>query len=109
MRNSVRLIGHLGSDATVHDGKNGKAVRFSIATNEYKVNAKGEKEEQTTWHKVVSFRENHQNLAKFLLSGGQVAVDGKLSYGSYEDKEGHKVNTTDIIAREIVLLSKKEA
>lgn len=108
MKNTVSLIGNLGSDALVREGKKGKVVSFSLATNEYRTNEKGEKEDVVTWHRIVAFREHHQKLAKYLLSGTKLGVEGKISYGSYTDKEGRQVPTAEIVADDLYLLSKKE-
>lgn len=108
LRNKVQLIGNLGNNPeiiTLESGK--KLAKFSIATNETYKNAKGEKVEDTQWHNVVTWEKTAEFVEKYLEKGKEVAIAGKLTSRSYDDKEGVKKYITEIIANEILLLGSK--
>lgn len=110
IKNKVQLVGNVGKDLDVKSSSSGKKiVRFSLATNETYKNEAGEKTTNTDWHRLVCFGKTADIVEKYVSKGSQIAIEGKLSNGSYEDKEGIKRYTTDIIVNEILLLdSKKE-
>lgn len=108
IRNSVQLIGHLGKDPEVKALANGKSLaKCSLATNDYYLSANGEKQQQTQWHNLVAFGKNAQFMEKFLQKGAEVAVHGKLTYHTYEDKEGKQRMITEVFVNEILSLSRK--
>ena len=82
-------------------------AKFSIATNETYKNAKGEKVENTQWHNVVAWEKTAEIVEKYLEKGKEVAIEGKLTSRSYDDKEGVKKYITEIIANEILLIGAK--
>jgi single-strand DNA-binding protein len=102
--NKVILVGNLGKDAETKFTPSGVAVtKFPIATSRrWKDQQSGEWKEETDWHNVVLWRS--ENLANYLLKGKQVYVEGRLQTRSYEDKEGKKVWTTEVVAEEVILL-----
>ena len=102
--NKVILLGHIGRDAETHFTPNGIAVtKFSVATtHSWKSQSSDEWEEETNWTNVVLWRS--ENLASYLTKGQQVYLEGRLQNRSYEDKEGRRVYTSDVISDEIVLL-----
>lgn len=102
--NKVILLGHLGRDAETRFTPSGVAVsRFSVATNwRVKDNATGEWKDQTDWHNVVLWRQ--ENLAQYLTKGKQVYVEGRLQTRSYEDKDGQKKYSTEVVADDLILL-----
>ena len=102
--NKVLLIGNLGRDAETKFTPSGAAVtRFSVATKRsWKDQATNEFKEETNWTNVTVWRQ--EKLANYLTKGKQVYVEGRLQTGSYDDKDGKKVYTTDVIADEIILL-----
>ena len=105
LKNRVQLIGNLGQDPetkTLESGK--KVVRFTLATNDSFKNGEGQKVSETTWHNVVAWNGLADVAGKFLKKGGQVAVEGKIVYRSYEDKTGATKNITEIVANELLLL-----
>lgn len=109
MRNRVQLIGRLGQDPEVKELDNGrKLVRMSIATNEEYMN-NGEKVKQTTWHNLVAWGKLAEICGKYLEKGSEIAVEGKLIYRQWEDKEGVKRNTTEIHLNEMLMLDKKSS
>lgn len=108
LRNKVQLIGNLGNNPEVKQLENGsKVANFSIATNETYKNAKGEKVTDTQWHNVVAWNKTAEILEKFTNKGSEIALEGKLTSRSYEDKEGNKKYITEVVADEILLLDKK--
>ena len=91
LRNKVQLIGHLGADVELKTLDNGNSVaRISVATNEYYKNKAGEKVTDTTWHNVVAWGKTAELANQLLKKGSEVALEGKLSNRSYEDKTGVK-------------------
>ncbi len=102
--NKVLLIGNLGRDAETKFTASGAAVtRFSVATKRtWKDQATNEFKEETNWTNVTVWRQ--EKLANYLTKGKQVYVEGRLQSRSYDDKDGKKVYTTDVIADEIILL-----
>jgi single-strand DNA-binding protein len=102
--NKVILVGHLGRDAETKFTPGGAAVtRFSVATNRrWKDKDSGEWKEETDWSNVVLWRS--ENLANYLTKGKQIYVEGRLQTRSYEDKDGKKVYTTEVVADDVILL-----
>lgn len=107
--NKVILIGHLGRDAeTAYTPSNVARTRFSVATNRrWKDQATGEWKEETEWTNVVLWRS--ENLAQYLTKGKQVYVEGRLQTRSYDDKDGKKVWTTEVVADDVILLGGRGA
>lgn len=109
IKNSVQLMGHLGRDLEFTTFENGNSMaKGTIATNEYYINAKGEKITDTQWHNIVAWGKLAQNMSNILKKGSEFTVKGKLSHRSYEDKEGNKKYMTEVVVSEFLALSKKE-
>ena len=106
-RNQVQLIGNVGEDPkiTLLDGDR-KVANFPMATNEYYTNNQGEKVQNTDWHQVVAWGKTADIVENYVPKGKEIAVDGKLTSRSYEDKAGNKRYITEIICNEILLLGK---
>ncbi len=108
LRNKVQLIGHLGADPEIKTFDSGKKkVKLSLATSESYKSASGEKVEQTQWHNLIVWGKTADIAEKYLHKGSELAVDGKLSYRSYDDKNGDKKYITEIIVNELMMLAKK--
>jgi len=102
LKNRVQLIGNLGADPDVRQLENGTTLaKFSLATSETYKNASGQKVTNTQWHNLVAFGPTAAYAGKYLKKGQKVAVDGKLSHRSYEDKEGTKKYITEVVVNEI--------
>lgn len=103
--NKVILIGHLGKDAETRFTTAGAAVtNFTLATNRrFKDNQTGEWKDETEWHNVVLWRA--ENLANYLTKGKQIYVEGRLRTRSWDDKDGNKRYTTEVMAEDVILLS----
>ncbi len=102
--NKVILVGNLGRDAETKFTPSGASVtRFSVATTRsWKDQASNEWKEETNWTNVVLWRQ--ENLANYLTKGKQVYVEGRLQTRSYDDKDGKKVYTTEVVADDVLLL-----
>jgi single-strand DNA-binding protein len=102
--NKVILIGHLGRDAeTAYTASQVAVTKFSVATNRrWKDQQTGEWKEETDWTRVVLWR--GENVAPYLTKGKQIFVEGRLQTRSYDDKDGKKVWTTEVVADDVILL-----
>jgi len=108
LRNSVKLIGHLGKDPEVRTFESGKRVaKFTIATTDSFKNQKGEKVQDTQWHNLVIWGKLADVAEKFLKKGSEVAIEGKLVHKVYETSAGEKRFTTEISVNEMLMLGRK--
>ncbi|WP_162126679.1 single-stranded DNA-binding protein [Flavobacterium phycosphaerae] len=107
MRNKVQLIGHVGQEPEVKTFDGGKkVVNITIATNDYYTNDKGEKVEQTEWHRVSAWGKVADIIEKYVTKGKEICIEGKLTHRSYEDKDGTKRYITEVVANDVLLLGK---
>jgi single-strand DNA-binding protein len=108
LKNKVQLIGNLGGAPEVKNTESGKKlVRFSVATNESYRNAKGERVKETQWHNVIAWGTVAEVVEKYLVKGSEIALEGKLIYRNYTDKEGLKKSVTEIQMNEMLMLGAK--
>ncbi|WP_372936718.1 single-stranded DNA-binding protein [Mariniphaga sediminis] len=108
LRNSVRLIGHLGDNPKVRKLDSGKTVaNFSIATNEIYYDQSGKKVSETTWHRLVAWGRQAEVVENYLKKGSEIALEGKLTNRSYEDKNGEKQYISEIVVNSLMMLDKK--
>lgn len=105
--NKVILVGHLGKDPELRylEG-NVSVASFPLATSET-FNKDGRKVEQTEWHNIVMWRGLADVAAKYLTKGRLVYIEGKLRTRSYEDKEGIRRYTTEIVAESFNILGRR--
>ena len=107
IRNKVQLIGNVGNDPEIKTLESGrKLAQLTIATNEVYRNDKGEKVEQTEWHRITAWGKTAELIEKYVVKGKEIAVEGKLTHRSYDDKNGEKRYITEVVVNEILLLSK---
>ena len=106
MKNKVQLIGHVGQEPEVKTINNKKVANITLATNDAYTNDKGEKVEQTEWHRLSAWGKTAEIIEKYVVKGKEIAVTGKLTYRSYDDKEGVKRYITEILVSEVLLLGK---
>ncbi|MFQ5428262.1 MAG: single-stranded DNA-binding protein [Thermodesulfobacteriota bacterium] len=105
--NKVILLGNLGADPEVRYLPSGVAVaNFSLATTET-YTKDGEKVTKTEWHKIVAFRRLGEICGEFLSKGKQVYIEGKIQYRDWEDKDGNKRYSTEIVADTMQMLGSK--
>jgi single-strand DNA-binding protein len=105
--NKVILIGRLGRDPEMkYTGSGTPFCRFSIATDEgWTDKATGEKQERTEWHNIVVWDRLAEICNEYLRKGRLVYIEGALQTREWDDQEGNKRKTTEIRARDMVLLS----
>jgi single-strand DNA-binding protein len=106
--NKVILIGRLGKDPEVRKINEGTTVcNFPLATREVYKNSDGSYNEQTEWHNIVMWRGVAERAERILKKGFNVFIEGKIKTRSWDDKEGHKRYTTEIVVENFQLLEKK--
>jgi single-strand DNA-binding protein len=112
--NKVILIGNLGADPEVRSTANGSRVAtISVATSRQWKNPAGERQEKTEWHRVVCWNNKGNALAdvveRYCKKGEKVYIEGSIEYRSWQDREGQTRYTTEITARDLILLSSRSA
>ncbi|REE83802.1 single-strand DNA-binding protein [Lutibacter oceani] len=108
LRNKVQLIGHLGNKPEIITLDNGKKLaKFSLATNETYKNASGEKVTNTDWHNLIAWNKTAEIAEQYLEKGREIAIEGKLTTRSYDDKDGNKRYITEVVINELLLLGTK--
>ncbi len=104
--NKVILIGRLGADPEVKTVGSGQQVaRLSVATSENWTDKEGQKQERTEWHRIVVWGKLAELCGRYLAKGRQVYVEGRLQTRSWEDQQGAKKYTTEIVANTVQFLS----
>ena len=108
--NKVMVIGNLGADPEVRSTASGTRVAtLSIATSRSWNSKAGERQEKTEWHRVVLWNSKFVQLAdtaeKYLKKGDRVYIDGRIEYRTWEDRDGKTRYTTEINAREMIMLT----
>lgn len=105
--NKVMLIGYLGADPEVRYTPSGSAVaNFRIATTEQWTDKEGGKQEKTEWHKIVAWRKLGETCGEYLHKGSLVYIEGSLQTRDWEDRDGNKRYTTEIVARRMQMLDR---
>lgn len=107
-KNSVSLIGIVGKDAEMRQTQQGAHyAHISLATSMggYKKKDGTDVPEVTQWHRVVAWNSLADFAGKYIKKGTKIAVDGMITYNTYKNQQGVDVNTTDIIASDIVLMT----
>ena len=108
MVNKVFLIGRLGADPEVRYTPDGTMVTsFRLATDEQWKDKSGQKVQRTEWHRIVTFGKLAEICGNFLSKGKLIFVDGRIRTQSWEDKEGNKRYTTEIVAANMQMLDSK--
>jgi len=108
--NKVLLIGNVGQVPELRSTAGGQSVMtIRMATNERYKNKDGEWTDRTEWHTIVVWGKRAEGLSKILQKGTHLYIEGKLQTRQWDDKEGQKRYTTEIVAREVLLLGKKDA
>jgi single-strand DNA-binding protein len=105
--NKVIIVGNLGKDPEVRYAPNGKAVaNISVATSEtWKDKDSGDQVDKTEWHRIVFYNRLAEIVGEYLTKGAKVFVEGTLRTRKWEDKDGVERYTTEIIAKEMQMLS----
>jgi len=105
--NKVMIIGNLGADPELRYTSNNQAVvTLSVATNEVRGGKNGgERQEHTEWHRVVVFGRTAENCAEYLKKGSPLYLEGRIQTRAWDDDQGHKRYTTEIVANLVQFLS----
>ena len=107
LRNKVQLIGRLGQDPEIINFEDGtKMAKFSLATDDSYKDKKGQKVERAYWHNVVVKGGLVKVVEEYITKGKEIAVEGKLTNRSWDDKDGNKRYITEILCSELLMLSK---
>jgi len=105
MVNKVILVGRLGKDPEVRYTPDGTMVtNFNLATDEQWKDKSGEKTQKTEWHRIVTFGKLAEICGNYLVKGKLIYIEGRIQTRSWEDKEGVKRFTTEIIATNMQML-----
>ncbi len=109
--NKVILIGNLGADPEVKYTPQGNVpvANLRVATTErWQDRASGEWQEKTEWHRVVAWRGLAERAQRFLRKGKQVYIEGRLETRKWQDRDGNDRYTTEVIARQLMILGRRE-
>jgi len=97
--NKVILIGNLGANPEIRQTQGGQSVaNLRIATTERWTDRNGQKQEQTEWHRVVVFGKQAEIVGQYLTKGRKVAVEGRLQTRQWQDQQGQKRFSTEVVA-----------
>jgi len=108
--NKAILIGNLGKDPEVRYTPSGLGVaNFNIATSEAWTNKEGVKETRTEWHRIVAFGKLAEICGEYLSKGKQVYIEGRIQTRDWEDKDGVKRYTTEIVASQMLMLGSRDS
>tara|TARA_B100000073_G_scaffold274570_1_gene234539 strand:- start:1947 stop:2369 length:423 start_codon:yes stop_codon:yes gene_type:complete len=107
--NKALIIGNLGQDPEIKYTQSGSPVaNLSVATSErWKDKNTGEQKEQTEWHRVVVFGRLAEIAEQYLKKGSKIFIEGKIQTRDWEDADGNKKYTTEVVAREMTMLDSK--
>ena len=108
--NKVLLIGNLGRDPEVRYTSSGKAVAtFTLATSQQWKDQGGTDQERTEWHRVVAWGRLGEVCGEYLSKGRQVFIEGRIQTREWEDQEGNKRTTVEIVANDMIMLGGRGA
>jgi len=103
--NKVILVGNLGADPELkYTPSNRPVCNLSVATNEVWKDKGGQKQERTEWHRVNVWGDQAEHCSKYLVKGRMVYVEGRIQTRSWDDKEGKKRYSTEVVADRVVFL-----
>lgn len=109
MINKVILVGRTGKGPeSTNLRDNGKVTKISIATSESYTDKSGNKKETVEWHNLTFWGNLAEIAEKYLSKGKLIFVEGKLHHSSYEDKDGHKQNRSEVVVEKLRILERKE-
>lgn len=107
--NKVILIGNLGRDPELRYTQGGQAVaNFTLATTDRFSSKDGERQERTEWHRIVAWARTAELCAQYLSKGRSVYIEGRLQTREWEDREGQKRRTTEIVAQTVQFLGGRD-
>ncbi|MBN1226045.1 MAG: single-stranded DNA-binding protein [Deltaproteobacteria bacterium] len=107
--NKVILVGYLGADPEIRYTPSGAAVaNFRMATTEQWSTKEGQRQERTEWHRIVAWRKLGEICGQYLHKGSMVYIEGRLQTRSWDDRDGNKRYTTEIIAQGMQMLDRAD-
>jgi single-strand DNA-binding protein len=107
--NKVILVGRVGVNPELKNLDAGnKVTNFTMATSEYFKDKSGAKQEKTEWHNIVAWGTLAEIVAKNVVKGTQLYIEGKIQNRSYEDKDGVKKYTSEVVAENVRFLGSKK-
>jgi single-strand DNA-binding protein len=107
--NKAILIGHLGGDPILRQTPSGKAVcNFNVATSEKFKRKDGEQETRTEWHRIVAWERLAEICNEYLKKGKQVYIEGRIQTRQWDDSEGVKKYTTEVVATNMQMLGRAD-
>ncbi len=108
MINKAIIVGNLGADPEIRYTQSGSAVAtFSVATTERWRDQEGQQQESTEWHRIVAWKKLAEICGEYLHKGSRVYIEGKIQTRKWQDQNGNDRYTTEIIAREMKMLDRK--
>src|SRR5687767_13078367 len=106
--NKAMLIGNVGQDPEIRTIPSGSRVaQFSVATSRRWNDRSGQQQEKTEWHRIVAWEKLVEIIERYVKKGDRIYVEGEIEYRQYQDKDGVTKYTTEIRARDVVLLGGK--
>jgi single-strand DNA-binding protein len=103
--NKVILIGNLGADPELRYTSGGQAVAdLRVATSRRWQGKDGSQQEDTQWHRVVVWGKTAEQCKEYLSKGRQAYIEGRLQTRSWEDRDGNKRYTTEVVAQQVLFL-----
>ncbi|HEY7828448.1 MAG TPA: single-stranded DNA-binding protein [Candidatus Limnocylindrales bacterium] len=106
--NKAMIIGNLGRDPEMRYTPSGQAVtQFTVAVNRNYKGQNGEWQEETEWFRVVVWGQQAERAAEYLRKGNKVYIEGRLQTRQWEDKEGQKRYTTELVANQVTNLERR--
>jgi len=109
MMNKAIIVGHLGADPEVRQSQNGIAIaNFNVATTSKWKDRDGQQQEQTEWHRIVVFGRLGEVCGQYLHKGAKVYIEGRIQTRQWDDRDGNKRYTTEIVAGEMTMLDSRQ-
>lgn len=110
MINKAIIVGNLGADPEIRYTQSGSAVAtFNVATTERWRDQEGQSQESTEWHRIVAWRKLAEICGEYLHKGSKVYIEGKIQTRKWQDQNGNDRWTTEIVAREMKMLDRRES
>jgi single-strand DNA-binding protein len=105
--NSVTLVGNVGADPRFKELENGKKhISFSLATNQFYTNSKGEKINKTNWHRIVAWDKKAEIISSYIKKGSKLIIQGSLNLRVYET-ETSKNQISEVLINKVQFLDNK--
>ncbi len=107
--NKCMIIGNLGRDPEMRYTPSGQAVtQFTVATNRNYRDQQGEWQSETEWFRVVVWGPQAERTAERLRKGNKVYVEGRIQTRQWEDQQGQKRSTTELVANQVTSLERRD-